>query len=346
VNSKINTSRALALICGIMGVLTIGSIIAALYTNRMSLYETHNVTICTYTEGAFFHYAAKLSSNTIYNRSTLYPGEGPIYSAILEYLNVTGDYVFSSIPRPTNISSNPEYTVEIESPEKWTRTLSDIEAEELIQLVNDGTLRFSINKTEIQEFVESIDEDVGMRSSTYNLNILGKIHTNATVAGRTIQETFEPKLTVSFIIGGELGNYIAIDNLHQSEQSQITETYETFNAALQDNRNIANVASAINLILLGTAVAFYLELRPDGPRTRPIEKLISPYRELITETDEEPSATATIINLNTLEDLAKTAEILARPILHAHTDDRHTFYVIDEGTTYQYKTHPQPPEDT
>jgi len=42
--------------------------------------------------------------------------------------------------------------------------------------------------------------------------------------------------------------------------------------------------------------------------------------------------------MKTLEDLAKTAEILARPVLHATEGEDQTFYVIDNDTKYQYKT--------
>jgi hypothetical protein len=34
----------------------------------------------------------------------------------------------------------------------------------------------------------------------------------------------------------------------------------------------------------------------------------------------------------------KTAELLARPILHATKGKEHTFYIIDNNTKYQYTT--------
>jgi len=68
-----------------------------------------------------------------------------------------------------------------------------------------------------------------------------------------------------------------------------------------------------------------------------MKKIIAPYRELITETTEPPPDTPTTINVNTLEDLAKTAEILARPILHTQEGPQHTFYIIDQDTKYQSK---------
>jgi hypothetical protein len=42
--------------------------------------------------------------------------------------------------------------------------------------------------------------------------------------------------------------------------------------------------------------------------------------------------------METLEDLAKTAEILARPILHTTDGEEHVFYIVDNNTKYQYAT--------
>lgn len=39
-----------------------------------------------------------------------------------------------------------------------------------------------------------------------------------------------------------------------------------------------------------------------------------------------------------LEDLAKIAEILARPMFYTTEGGEHTFYIIDNNTKYQYKT--------
>ncbi len=65
---------------------------------------------------------------------------------------------------------------------------------------------------------------------------------------------------------------------------------------------------------------------------------MAPYRDLITETTEPPPPTTNTIKVSTLEDLAKTAEILARPILHTHNDTQHTFYIIDDNTKYTHTT--------
>jgi hypothetical protein len=57
-------------------------------------------------------------------------------------------------------------------------------------------------------------------------------------------------------------------------------------------------------------------------------------RELCSEKSEVLSAHENL----SLEDLAKTAEILARPVFYTTEGGEHSFYIIDNNTKYQYKT--------
>ncbi len=44
------------------------------------------------------------------------------------------------------------------------------------------------------------------------------------------------------------------------------------------------------------------------------------------------------LNQINMEKLAKTAELLARPVLHATDGKAHAFYIIDNNTKQQHKT--------
>ena len=336
---KTYTPQILILLPILFGALTAISAISTYTTYQTPLYTTRNTTLLTYTQTATYDYTATLSSNTIYNKTTLHPGEGPLYTAIIEEIQITFEYEFTSHPQATNATTNPNITIDIESPEKWTRRLSEEEANELLQF--NGSLGFSmtLNHTMIGEFIKVIEEEVGLRANTYNINVKSEIHQTATIMGRDIQETIAPQLTISFITGGDKGNHISIENLHQTKQGQITETTQIYNEKLEGQRSDATAFTVISAISLIATTAIYIQRRPKTPKKpKPIQKLIAPYRELITETTEPPPDTPNTININTLEDLAKTAEILARPILHHQEDTQHTFYIIDQDTKYIHKT--------
>ena len=332
------TPQIIILLPIIFGALTIVSAISIYTTHQTPLYPTRNTTLLTYTQTATYDYTAILSSNTIYNISTLLPGEGPLYTAILEEIKITFEYEFTSYPPATNATTNPAITIEIQSPEKWTRTLSELEARELLQLNGSIGFTLTLNHTQISQFIQAIEEEVGLSTNTYNINIKPEIHQTATITGRKITETFTPQLTISLVTGGDQGNHITIENLQHDKPGQITETTQLYNEKLEGQRNDATGFTALSAIILATTTALYLQQRPRTPQTKPMKKIIAPYSDLITETTEPPPDTPTTININTLEDLAKTAEILARPILHTQQGTQHTFYIIDQDTKYQHKT--------
>jgi len=319
-----------------------GAFTAYLYT--LPTTEIQTITASRTSHDTNYDYTASLRSNIFYNKTTLRPGEGLLYSAIVRYVNLSLGYNFTAIPPPYNVTTSAEVEVALESP-NWVRPLRENETLELLSLNGSLPFTLTINQTRLMEIADIIDEEVGLSSNTYYLNIKATIRTKANVLGETMIETFKPTLTVSFIQGGEQGNIISIENVNQTQTNEETFEREIVDTSLLELRRNAFNVTVIACVPVPFSAALYLQFREKREkRQKPLKKIIAPYQELITETHEEPPATATIINLNTLEDLAKTAEILARPILHAHTDHRHTFYVIDEGTTYQYKT--QPPEET
>jgi hypothetical protein len=72
-----------------------------------------------------------------------------------------------------------------------------------------------------------------------------------------------------------------------------------------------------------------ITVRPVGD-----DRYVFGCRELCSEKSEVLSAHENL----SLEDLAKTAEILARPVFYTTEGGEHSFYIIDNNTKYQYKT--------
>lgn len=321
----------------VFSVLTTASILSVFYTHQLPLYETRINTIATYKHTEFYSYLAKLKPNTFYNRTILRPGEGSLYTAIVNYINITSKYSFISSPPPKNVTTNTKVEIEIESPDKWTRTLSEDEALDLLEFSGSQDFKITINRTKIHEYVNRIDEEVGIRSTSYNLNVKPLIHCSATIAAREIEENFTPTLTISFITSGDKGNYISIGELFQTNDGKITETNKIYLEWVDKQRKMTIAFTAVTSILLAGSAVLYTQRKPEAPPKKPIEKVMAPYKDLITETTERPPESENTIRINSIEDLAKTAEILAKPILHTQEELNHIFYVIDGNTKYMYK---------
>lgn len=320
----------------IFGVLVAASIISVFYTHQLPLYETKINTIATYRHTEYYSYLAKLKPNTFYNKTILRPKEGPLYTAIVDYVNITSKYSFISSPPPKNATMKTNVEIEIESPDKWTRTLSEDEVLDLLEFSGSQDFKITVNRTKIFKYVSRIDDEVGIRSTSYNLNVKPLIHCSAIIAATQIEETFTPTLTISFITDGDIGNYISIEELFQTKDGKLTETSKIYLEWVEKQRKIAYASTVITSILLSGSAVLYTQRRPKAPQKKPIEKVISPYKDLITDTTERPPETKNTIRINTIEDLAKTAEILAKPILHTQEDQDHVFYVIDGNTKYLY----------
>ncbi|MEM2454899.1 MAG: DUF5305 family protein [Candidatus Bathyarchaeia archaeon] len=94
------------------------------------------------------------------------------------------------------------------------------------------------------------------------------------------------------------------------------------------------MAAAVSATALAASTLLYAKYKPTPPPTKRIEKIMDPYKNLVAKTTQKPPETGVTIELENLEDLAKIAEILARPILHTTENDEHAFYI---NTKYLYK---------
>jgi hypothetical protein len=335
---QINVEKLAKILLIIFACSTVISFLSIYYTHQLPTYETQTTTLFTYQHVGKYDYIAELKPNIIYNKTTLTPGEGTLYTAIVNQINLTFTYAFTSNPEPENSTIEHNIIIQLESPGKWTKTLSDAEAQEMLKLSSSLNFTMQVNCTKIRELVDSIDKETGTRSTTYNINIKPAIHVVANVTTETIDENFTPELTVGFKTEAEKGNYIAIENLQQTKPSALTKTQSIYLQWVENQRAGSYIATAATTAALAISAFLYIKTKPPTTPTKIIEKLTAPYKELIAKTTKPAPETKTTIELETLEDLAKTAEILARPILHATDGKEHTFYVIDNNTKYQHKT--------
>ena len=308
-----------------------------IYTYNLPLTETRTITLSTIRHMAVYDYVVHLKNNTFYNTTTLSPGDGPIYTAITKTVDINFNYSFITYPPATNTSIRTDIEMELEVPEKWVRVLRSHEIRRLLNLQGSSSFTLSLNKSKLDKVVDTINGEVGIRTTTYNLNIKPIIHVLTTVHREVVSELFTPSLTISFITGGDIGNIISIENLvHTKNNDQTTERTFVLEA-VETRRKDALVLTVISVIPLTFTTILYLKNRPETPARKPFQKIIAPYQELITETTEQPPDTPQTITMNSLEDLAKAAEILARPINHIDVEGEHLFYLIDGYTKHQYK---------
>ena len=325
--------------------LSVASIISVYYTYQLPTEEETTTTLCFYRHAGIYDYTAKLKPNILYTQPTLKPGEGTLYTKIIDHINITFTYTFTC-SRPTNTSIEYQTNIGLESPEKWTKNFTTTEALDTFQLANransteqTASTTLFLNITQIDELVKAIDGQIGTSTSKYNLAVKPEIHMVAETDAGTINEFFSPNLTIGFKQGTPELNYISIENLEHTRLGTITETQEISLQWVINQRLASFVATAVTIPILAITTWFYLTTKPAKPTKKPIQKIIAPYKEIIAETTQKPPETTTTITMETLEDLAKISEALLKPILHKKgPKTTHTFYILDNNTKYEYVT--------
>ncbi|MEM3069198.1 MAG: DUF5305 family protein [Nitrososphaerales archaeon] len=326
------TRKKITALLIILSVLTLISIISTYYTYQQPIYKT--TVLGTYQHDGKYDYIAQLKPNIIYNTTTLTPkDDGILYTNIVSYINITFTYTFTSNPEPTNLTLQHQVSVQLESPGRWARNLTVIETQEILQLTDDLNFTIQVKPNDIAQLKEKIDNETGISSTNYRINIRPTIHITANTTASTIEDTFNPQLTVAFVEDPALGRYIAIWPLKTSIE-KIIQTEQVLQPGVA-NLRIASIIFAIaSASGLTIATGFYIKTKPKG---KTIAKIIAPYKEIMAETTQKPPETNMTIEMKTLEDLAKVADTLNKPILYLKEEKENTFYVIDGQTTYQYR---------
>jgi hypothetical protein len=316
-------------------ILTLISIITIYTVYQTPTEETTINTLCTYTSIATYDYTAILEHNTIYSNITiLKPNEGTLYTKITRQINLTLAYTFhATLPTETTITYSLTQTLK-------TGTLSHQINTTTPTTTNQTLIQITIPriiKGELDPIITKLAAETGVSTSTYySMDITPTFTISANTTAGQINQIFTPTLTIEFK-RTEQGDITAIGDLHQTETGAITENETITRQDIINQRYTSYALITISIAGLCFSTYFYIKTKPTTEKPS-LEKLTAPYKELIAKTTQKPPETKTTINMETLEDLAKIAETLARPILHATEAEEHTFYIIGNNTKYQYKT--------
>lgn len=332
--------------------LSLVSLLGVYSTQQLPTEIEQAIPLGTYSHIGNYTYTANLSPNNIYNKTTLKPGEGAIYLRITESINTTFDYKFAMFQLgQANITT--EYTANVYlATTKWSKQIDTLGLNK-VTFTNASTGQFSfsylVTLSSIDKMARTINNEIGAFTSAYNVTISPEIRTIATANAGTINEPFNPTLTISFNYGTAGGDYATLEGLQHNNSGVLTQTTKKIYQGWVVLQRYASYASTIiTFSALTLAALAFRENKPPPrkPEEPPIEDIIAPYEEIIVEAAKEESLgeeQRTTITLKTLEDLVKVAEGLGKPILHNEIlqtrkgeKTTHTFYVLDGLTKYEY----------
>jgi hypothetical protein len=317
-------------------ILTLISLLTVYSTHQASAEETITNTLCGYGNIADYDYTAILEHNLINNNITILgPGEGTLYTKILRQINITLTYRFyATLPAQTTITYYMTETLQ-------TTAFSYQISETTPTTTNQTLIHITIPpvlKTELDPIMTTLAQETGTTApSYYSLDITPTFTVSANTTVGQIHQFFAPTLTVEFARTDQ-GDVTTVETLRQTSTGAITEEETIANPDTSGQRYASYVLITISVAGLFFSGYFYQKTKPPKTEKPTLDKLISPYKDLIIEATEPPKTTpeTTIINVESIKELAKTAEILARPIILTRKPQP-TLTIVDQNTIYQHK---------
>ncbi len=313
------------------------------YSHQLPIREESVVTLYTYEQYGTFDYVAMLKPNTIYNKTTLGPNEGPLFTSIIDTINVGFTYNFQGDESAT--LTVRYYVDEYLASSSWQKKIGEMQQKTVTLTGTDASLYIQnippINVSSVKRLVDTIAQETGMAALEYNVTTTVHMEIEANTPDGPINESFAPKLSMVFPSIYSTVDAITIEGTQNSRNGDIKTTESIYRPEVERQRNISYALSAVafpGVLVIAWAYVRGKPAKPVKPKEL-FEDFIEPFKHVISESIQEPrfQEHLTRVHMKTLTDLAKVADTLSKPIVHTRKPpETHLLYVIDETTLYEY----------
>lgn len=292
-----------------------------------------------YQQETHFSYSAA-GTPLIYDTGTVRSGE-PVFPRLTCFLNVAFTYDLTG-DQLQAVSGNYQLVARVSDEQSgWQRTI--LMNERTPFSGNSFSSTSNLDLCQIVSLVETLRQETGLRASNFTLEIIPQITMTAYIMGNPVTDLFEPPLAFRF---DEVHFSLAVpqgqdDPLHVSKESSAN------NPNVQPNSlsvlgwhaeiGMLRAAASLGLALSLSGLAFF-GLRMFGAGRHSQEAIIRmKYGELLVNVYERNLApTSMVIDVTTIDELAKLAERHNTVILHMALNFVHYYMVQCNGFTYRY----------
>lgn len=292
-----------------------------------------------YQQESHFTYSAT-GTPVIYDTDVVRSGE-PVFPRLTCFLNINFTYNVSGDQLQSVSGTHQLVARVVDEQSGWQRTIPMSQPTGFTG--NTFTTASALDLCQIVALVNTLKQETGMRTNMYMLEIVPQIAMTAASAGAQIADSFEPKLVFRF----DEVHFSLFTPKGQDDPLNFTRQGAAQNPGVQANTlsilGIQPTVMTIRMIgLLGLAFSAaglsILGMRVFSAAQQGQEALIRlRYGALLVnvyERDIEPAAT--LIDVTTIDELAKLAERHNTVILHMRLNFLHCYLVQANGITYRY----------
>ena len=233
----------------------------------------------------------------------------------------------------TEQSQEVEISATIENPGKWSRTLV------LVPRTGKASAFVVSFPVDIQYFtmvIDAIGEETGARGTSHNIALTADVHTVALTEAGTIDEVYTQTLGATL----EANSLIFDEELSRSQPGTVGGTATP--GASTEGRSQAPWIIGLVVGLLALGYFGWSQTRLGLPAVSTGEAEVARarkrYKQMMLDVKALPEAGPgdTVVPLNSVDDVARVADDLAKSMLHQAEERRHSYCVIDSGVRYLY----------
>ncbi len=295
-----------------------------------------------YTHDGKFEYSAPAPAG-IYDSTTIHSGS-PLFLKLTCEIQVDYQYklIGSNLDAVKGVQS---LSAVISDTTGWTRTIP-LNMETSFQ--GDTTKTQALfNICQAYDMVAALREKTGLQRSEFSLAIIPNTKVSGSINGIPINDEFSPTLNFKF---NEVGFWMVsagntdlqnTDPLHPTAERMVRKmiTAPETMAFLGMNLPVNSVrwSSSILFILSGGLLAFLMYSTEKMSKASRSTEIQLKYSPVIVDIQNQPSyQRRPLVEVETIQDLAKLAERFNSVILHDYNPDgTHTYLVQENNTIYQ-----------
>ncbi len=291
--------------------------------------------------GAFFYSAA--TTPGVYDTDSLQSGD-PIFTNLTCSFNLGFIYTLQGGDQLENISGQQEVYASIQDPQSgWKRTIP-LSVEESFS-GNTHTSLATLDLCQVQTLVASVETETGLHIGSYTLSVVAHDAITGSALGQVFSDSFEPHLnfkvdSLHLSVAGDSSQANPLQTVQSGSISNpdlVSNTFQLLGLSLpiRATRIFAILGLVISLGgLLTLGYIFYKASREDPQAVVRIK-----YSSLLIDVyDSGLKALSPVINVATINDLARLAERQNVTIMHLSDDHAHYYFVQIEGMTYRLVT--------
>ena len=289
-------------------------------------------------EGLFFYSAT--GTPGVYDSELVRSGE-PVFPKLTCFLNIGFTYKLMADQLQGVSGSHQLYARVMDDQSGWQRTIPLNP-----QTSFSGNTYFSmatLDLCEVESLVALVEQETGLHPNTYTLEVVAEAAVAGVIAGSPMNDTFTAALVLNF---DKAHFYLASDDPQADSLRSVKQglagnadvQVNTFsilglNPSVRSIRVIAILGFGFSLMgLFGIGMRLYHTARQSQDALIRLK-----YGGMLVDVFEQnPAPTSSMVDVTTMDNLAKLAERHGTMILHTSRNFLHYYLVQANGVTYRY----------